>query len=119
VNLLSLSALVGQIDWWVIVDRYVFFIHERLSGGKIGTGTRRKGLWYMDRDESWKLGGSALVAALLEKEKIAMMHHYRMGHVAFDKMRKLFTDVMSEADKNNLKCEACKYAKHTRKHLCE
>jgi hypothetical protein len=24
VNLLSLSALVGQIDWWVIVDRYVY-----------------------------------------------------------------------------------------------
>jgi hypothetical protein len=37
----------------------------------------------MDHDESCKLGGSALAAALLEKEKIAMMHHCIMGHVAF------------------------------------
>jgi hypothetical protein len=63
VNLLSLSALVDQIDCRVIVDRYVFFIQERLSGRKIETGTRRRGLWYMDRDESSKLEGSALVTA--------------------------------------------------------
>lgn len=68
----------------------------------------------MDRDESGKQGGSALAATLVEKEKIAMMHHCRMGHVAFDKMSKVFPDVMSGIDKNNLKCEACEYAKHTR-----
>ena len=107
VNLLSLSALVDQIDCRVIVDRYVFRIQERLSGRKIGTGTSRRGLWYMDHDESCKPGGSALVAALVEKEKIVMMHHCRMGHVAFDKMSKVFPDVMSGVDKNNLKCEAC------------
>jgi hypothetical protein len=43
-----------------------------------------------------------------------MMHHCRMGHVAFDKMTKVFPDVMSEVDKNNLKCETCEYAKYTR-----
>ena len=95
VNLLSMSALVDQIDCRVIVDKYVFFIQERLSGRKIGTGTRRRGLWYMDRDETCKLGGSALVAALVGKEKLAMIHHCRMGHVAFDKMSKVFPDVMS------------------------
>jgi hypothetical protein len=67
----------------------------------------------MDRDESCKLECSALVV-LLEKEKIAMMYHCKMGHVAFDKMTKVFPDVMSEVDKNNLKCEACEYAEHTR-----
>ena len=36
-----------------------------------------------------------------------------MGHVAFD-MGKAFPQVMSGIDKNNLKCEACEYAKHTR-----
>jgi hypothetical protein len=58
-----LSALVDQIGRCVIVDRYVIFVHERPSGRKIGTGTRRRGLWYMDRDESSKLEGSALVTA--------------------------------------------------------
>jgi hypothetical protein len=37
-----------------------------------------------------------------------------MEHVAFDKMSKFYPGVMSEVDKNNLKCEACEYAKHTR-----
>jgi hypothetical protein len=68
------------------------------------------GLWYLDHDESCKLGGSALVAALQEKEKIAMMHHCRMRHVAFEKMIKVFTYVMSEIDKNNLKCATFGYA---------
>ena len=49
-NLLSLNALVDQIDCRVIVDKYVFLIQERLSGRKIGTGTRRRGLWYMDHE---------------------------------------------------------------------
>ena len=73
VNLLSLSALVDEIDCRVIVDKYVFFIQERLSGRKIGTGTRRRGLWYMDRDGFCKQGGSALAATLVEKEKLAMI----------------------------------------------
>lgn len=29
-------------------------------------------------------------------------------------MSKVFPDVMSGIDKNNLKCKACEYAKHTR-----
>ena len=38
----------------------------------------------------------------MEKEKLAMIHHCRMGHVAFDKMSKVFPNVMSEVDKNTL-----------------
>uniref|UniRef100_A0A453HZB9 GAG-pre-integrase domain-containing protein n=1 Tax=Aegilops tauschii subsp. strangulata TaxID=200361 RepID=A0A453HZB9_AEGTS len=43
-----------------------------------------------------------------------MKHHCRMGHVSFDKMFKLFPDVMHGVDKNKLKCDACEFAKHTR-----
>jgi hypothetical protein len=112
-NLLSLSALLDQIDCPLIVDKYAFLIQESLGGRKTGTRTRRKGLWYMDRDEFYQEGGSTLVATLVE-EKIAMMHHCRMEHVAFDKMSKVYPGVMSEVDKNNVKCEACECAKHTR-----
>jgi hypothetical protein len=62
--------LVDEIDCQVIVDKYMFLIQERLSGRKIGTETKRTGLWYKDRDEFYKQGGSALVATLVEKERI-------------------------------------------------
>ena len=48
------------------------------------------------------------------KETMAMIHHCRMGHISFDKMYKVFPDVMRGVDKNKLKCDACEYAKHTR-----
>ena len=34
--------------------------------------------------------------------------------MAFDKMYKVFPDVMCGVDKSKLKCDACEYAKHTR-----
>ena len=34
--------------------------------------------------------------------------------MAFDKMFRVFPDVMDEVDKTKLCCDACEYAKHTR-----
>jgi hypothetical protein len=95
--------------------------HQRLASGRTKAHARaRKGgregsaISEPCRLIGSKLGGSTLVAALSENEKIVVMHYCRMGHVAFDKISKVFPDVMSEVDKNNLKCEACEYAEHTR-----
>jgi hypothetical protein len=49
-----------------------------------------------------------------DKEKQAMIHHCRMGHVSFDKMSRIFPDVMCGIGKGKLTCDACEYAKHTR-----
>jgi hypothetical protein len=49
VNLVSFSALIDHIDCRIIVDRYMCVIQERLTGKKIGTGIRRRGLWYVNR----------------------------------------------------------------------
>jgi hypothetical protein len=49
-----------------------------------------------------------------EKETLALVYHCRMGHVSFDKMKKIFPDIMCGVDLNKLKCDACEYAKHTR-----
>ena len=49
-----------------------------------------------------------------DKEKRAMIHHCRMGHVSFDKMSIIFPDVMCGIGKGRLSCDACEYSKHTR-----
>ena len=114
VNLLSLSALVDQIDCRLIVDRFVFLIQERSTGRSLGTGVRRRGLWYMDRIKMDLEGMHMLAAGLEDKETRALIHHCRMGHVSFDKMYQVFPDVMSGVDKSKLRCDACEFAKHTR-----
>ena len=48
-----------------------------------------------------------------EKETLALVHHCRMGHISFDKMRKIFPNIMCGVDQNKLNCDACEYAKHT------
>ena len=114
VNLVSLSALVDQIDCRIILDKVVFLIQERLTGRSLGTGTRRRGLRYMDRSMPGQEGLHMLAAIAEDKEIRALIHHCRMGHVSFDKMYQVFPDVMSGVDKSKLKCDACEFAKHTR-----
>ena len=113
-NLVSLSALVDQIDCRIILDKVVLLIQERLTGRSLGTGTRRRGLWYMDRSMPGQEGLHMLAAIAEDKEIRALIHHCRMGHVSFDKMYQVFPDVMSGVDKSKLKCDACEFAKHTR-----
>jgi transposase InsO family protein len=114
VNLLSLSALVDQIDCRLIVDRFVFLIQERSTGKSLGTGARRRGLWYMDRNMTDQEGMHMLAAVAEDKETRAIIHHCRMGHVSFEKMYQVFPDVMSGVDESKLSCDACEFAKHTR-----
>ena len=108
VNLISLSALIDQLDCIIYLDKKICVIQERLTGRRIGTGTRHRGLWYMDR------GGSVFAFVADERENMAMIHHCRMGIMSFDKMIRVFPDVMRGVDKNKLKCDACEYAKHTK-----
>nr|XP_051201986.1 uncharacterized protein LOC127315547 [Lolium perenne] len=87
---------------------------ERESSKKIGTATRHRGLWHIDRDKMGHDASSVLAAIVGGKESMALVHHCRMGHMAFDKMFRVFPDVMNGVDKTKLCCDACEYAKHTR-----
>uniref|UniRef100_A0A8R7PEX6 Integrase catalytic domain-containing protein n=1 Tax=Triticum urartu TaxID=4572 RepID=A0A8R7PEX6_TRIUA len=112
VNLLSFSALINQVDCRITVDRKMCLIVDGPTGRRIGTGIRRRALWYMDREGLGQTGNPVFVAIVEERESVAMKHHCRMGHVSFDKMFKLFPDVMHGVDKNKLKCDVCEFAKH-------
>ena len=111
VNLVSLSALIDEIDCSVTLDKFGCLIQERQTRQMVGTGIRRRGLWYVDQG----VQPDVVCAATMEdKEKQAMIHHCRMGHVSFDKMSRIFSDVMCGIGKGKLFCDACEYAKHTR-----
>jgi hypothetical protein len=97
-----------------MVDKYMYLIWERTVGGKIGIGTRHRGLWRMDLDKMGHEAGAMLVAIIGENESMALVHHCRMGHIAFDKMFQDFLDLMNRVDRTKLSCDACAYAKHKR-----
>jgi hypothetical protein len=39
-------------------------------------------------------GGSVFAVVDAERENISMIHHCRMGHMSFDKITRVFPDVM-------------------------
>ena len=114
VNLISLSALVDQLDCRVILDHEGCLIQERRTGKYLGTATRHRGLWYMDRKGTNEALCSVLAATMGEKEASVMLLHCRMGHLSFDKICKAFPNIMCGVDKSRLFCDACEFAKHTR-----
>ena len=52
VNLVSMSALIDDLDCRIIVDRKICIIQERRTGRKLGTATRHNRLWYMDHEDT-------------------------------------------------------------------
>ena len=65
VSLVSLSALIDQIDCDVTLNKYRCLIQEMGTGRRLGAGTRHRGLWYMDRQEDVKTAGMALAATAI------------------------------------------------------
>jgi peptidoglycan hydrolase CwlO-like protein len=114
VNLISLSALVDQLDCRIILDRDNCLIQERQTGKKLGTATRRSRLWYMDHEGTNDTICTILATRMEEKEVAVMLLHYRLGHISFDKICKAFPDAMCGVDKSKLLCRACELAKRTR-----
>jgi hypothetical protein len=51
-NLVSLSALIDQLDCRIMINKRACLIQESLTGRKIGSGTKCRGLWYLDQDKS-------------------------------------------------------------------
>jgi hypothetical protein len=60
---------------------------KRETGRKIGTGVRRDGLWYVDREA---------VAAVNGGHEEVMLQHHRLGHLSFDSLNKLEPELMNK-----------------------
>jgi hypothetical protein len=84
VNLISISALVDQLDCRVMLDWESCSIQERRIGRRLGTTTRHSRLWYIDREGAENALCSVLAATMEGKEASIMLLHCRMGHLSFD-----------------------------------
>jgi hypothetical protein len=74
----------------------------------IGTGVRRNGLWYIKHEDL------ALTVAIEGAEKEIVLLHYRLGHVSFESLSKLYPDMVKKVDKSRLVCDACELGKYIR-----
>src|SRR5437588_12277626 len=74
---------------------------------RLGTGIRRDGLWYLDRN-------AVMLAVSGGLEEEAMLQHRRLGHLSFDSLKKLEPELLNKVDRNKLVCDACELGKHTR-----
>ena len=108
VNLLSVSSLIDQFKCIVTFDENFCTFQEKRTGRVIGTGVRRNGLWFINQEES------ALTAATEAQEREIYLLHYRLGHVPFGNLNKLYPDVFKGVDIKKLVCDACELGKHTR-----
>jgi hypothetical protein len=119
VNLISLSALIDQLDCRVTLDHESCLIQERRTGKHLGTTTRHSGLWYIDCERTNDALCFVLAATMEGKEASVMLLHCRMGHLSFDKICKVFPNIMCGVDKSKLFCDACEFAKDTKDILCK
>lgn len=117
VNLLSISAIISQLNCVVLFDKPKVIFREKGTGKVLGTGTLHKGLWYVDEENM-----EAALALVLETNnvwegnegKLLMLYHRRLGHPAFPILEKMYPEVYRKVDTEGLVCDACELGKHTR-----
>jgi GAG-pre-integrase domain len=77
----------------------------------IDIGQRSEGLYRLKQGGE-NLDSRACLAETLELELILL--HYRLGHIFFTILGKLYHKLYSKCDKTKLVYDACEFAKHTR-----
>jgi hypothetical protein len=68
----------------------------------------------LDRHETYDALCTALIVVASDHEAKVMLQKYRLGHMSFNTMSKIFPKEMKNVDKGKLVCDACEYGKHTR-----
>lgn len=84
-------------------------IKDLKTGRLLGTGTERDGLYYLDNGA----GALALAVSASSKDEL-LLYHRRLGHISFKVMSRLFPSLFASCSQEELMCDACELAKHTR-----
>ncbi|KAJ9550922.1 hypothetical protein OSB04_014967 [Centaurea solstitialis] len=124
VNLLSISAIILQLKCVVYFDIPKVIFQEKVTGRRLGTGTWRNGLWYLDGEEMdttlaslvHEVGSTKPVGSV---ETELLLHHQRMGHSSLSSLSLLYPSMYEKADKQKLVCDACGFWQTYQKFLCE
>ncbi|KAL8111350.1 hypothetical protein AgCh_019173 [Apium graveolens] len=76
---------------------------ERDTKRTLGTGIRRDGLWFMNKESD----GVALTVTTTEEVKATvMLEHFRLDHVPFESPRRLRPELLNKVGSNKVICDA-------------
>ncbi|XP_071676410.1 retrovirus-related Pol polyprotein from transposon TNT 1-94 isoform X2 [Lolium perenne] len=78
----------------------------------LGTGIEHDGLYYLTNDPSPSPYALSMMNSLATDELLLM--HYRLGHLSFQALSRMFPSQAKNSRKDKLLCDVCELAKHTR-----
>jgi hypothetical protein len=104
INLLSINAIVLQLNCIVLFDISKVIFREKKTGGILRTGTWRSSLWYMDRE-----GIDSALSSIVERsggnkisvEDLLLLHHKHLGHPSFSLLSRLYPRLFEKTNENN------------------
>lgn len=76
----------------------------------LGTGTERDGLYYLDNTP---IPVALSTRSAMSTDELLLLH-CRLGHLSFQSLGRMFPSYFESCCKENLVCEVCELAKHTR-----
>ena len=109
-NLISLQQYVKDTGWRFILDDDDCFFCDKVTGKQIFTVKREAELLLLDEDQASNFSSAHLLRIV---ETLELLHR-RMGHPAFEVLRRSFPSQCKNVDMRNFFCEACELAKHHR-----
>src|SRR4051812_45067723 len=90
VNRLSVSSAIDDLNCRAIFDQDVCLFQEKGTWRILGTGKRRNGLWYLNKNVT------VLAAAMTRRhEEEALLQHCRLGHMSFESMNKMYPELLN------------------------
>jgi hypothetical protein len=92
--LLVQSLISSSVELYLIEQLCVF--QEKRTRRRIGPGVMRNGLWFIHQEEQ------ALSATTGGNKREIMLLHYRLGHVPFESLSKLYLKPLREWRKEHL-----------------
>lgn len=78
----------------------------------LGTGIEHDGLYYLTNASSPSPYALSMMNSLTTDEFLLM--HYRLGHLSFQALGRMFPSQVKNYCKEKLLCDVCELAKHTR-----
>jgi len=100
-NLISISKLTSSLDCSITFTSGSLFIKDQSTGNKIGAGSERQGLYYLEPPSPTVCNVSASPDII----------HHRPGHPSLDKLKVLVPQL---SHLKSLDCESCQLGKHVR-----
>ena len=112
VDLLSVSSITNSRNCKASFDPHSCTFQDLKTRRNLGTGIEHDGLYYLTNASSPSPYALSMMDSLTSDEFLPM--HYRLGHLSFQALGRMFPSQVKNYCKEKLLCDVCELAKHTR-----